>query len=76
LFMNHYFYRDVEIDGKLNENYLGQPIAYHFGADVWGIIHDTYGREKVFELLRNPSQFFKYYNEALLKINRKDLCID
>jgi hypothetical protein len=76
LFMNHYFYRDVEIDGKLNENYLGQPVAYHFGADVWGIIHDTYGREKVFDLLRNPSQIFKYYNEALLKINRKDLCID
>lgn len=74
-FTKHYFYRDVEVDGKLVENYLLQPVAYFLGADIWGLIHDTYGREKVFELLKNPRYFLKYFNEALLKINREDLCI-
>lgn len=76
IFTKHYFYRDVEIDGKLVENYLLQPVAYFLGADIWGLIHDTYGREKVFELLENPKHFFKYFNEALFKINREDLLIN
>lgn len=75
LFMKNYFYRDVEINGELKENYLDQPIAYHFGADIWGLMHDIFGRERVFELLRDPSSFFEYYNKALMKIDRTDLCI-
>ncbi len=76
IFMDHYFYRDVEIDGKLYENYLIQPVAYHLGADVWGLIHDIYGRKKLFALLKNPRDFLTYYNQALLIINREDLYID
>lgn len=75
LFMANYYYRDVMIDGKINKFYLHNPIAYYFGADIWGLIHDVYGRKTVFEILTNPRQFFEYYNKALLKINRKDLYI-
>lgn len=75
LFNKHYLFRDVKIEDKVVENYLGQPIAYHLGADMWGLIHDVYGRQKVFELLKNPIDFFKYYNNALIKINKQDLCI-
>ncbi|WP_105616299.1 DUF5700 domain-containing putative Zn-dependent protease [Vallitalea okinawensis] len=75
IFMKNYFYRDVVIDGELRENYLWQPIAYHLGADIWGLVHDVFGREKVFDLLMNPSSFFQYFNMALSEIDRDDLHI-
>lgn len=75
LFSNNYFYRDVEINGNLIENYLWQPIAYFLGAEIWGLIHDIYGREKVFELLHNPREFLLHYNEGLSIVGREDLRI-
>ncbi|WBW96955.1 DUF5700 domain-containing putative Zn-dependent protease [Oceanirhabdus sp. W0125-5] len=48
---------------------------YFFGCDVWGLIHDVYGREKVFELLENLKQFSAVFNSALEKIGREDLKI-
>lgn len=73
LFMSHYFYFDVEIDGELKENYLAQPVAYTLGADIWGLIHDTYGKEKLFELMQNPSELMSAFNESLKSIGREDL---
>lgn len=75
LFMDNYYYRDVTINGEIHKFYLLNPIAYYFGADIWGLIHDVYGPKIVFELLMSPSIFFDYYNKALIKINRKDLCV-
>lgn len=75
LYMDNYYYRDVIINGKMHKFYLKNPIAYYFGADIWGLIHDVYGRETVFELLKHPKHFFEYYNKALISKNRKDLCI-
>jgi hypothetical protein len=75
LFMKNYNYTNAKINGQMKVNYLGQPITYHLGADIWGLIHDIYGREKVFELLKDTTSFFEYYNKALLKINRGDLVV-
>ena len=75
LFMDNYYYRDIIINGKIQKFYLRNPIAYYFGADIWGLIHDVYVEKTVFELLTNPIHFFEYYNKALFKINRKDFCI-
>lgn len=75
LFMDNYYYRDVVIGGEVHKFYLHNPIAYYFGADIWGLIHDVYGRKMVFELLMNTEYFFEYYNKALIKKNRDDLCI-
>jgi len=75
LFEKNYLNRDVKIDGKIHKFYLRNPLTYYLGADIWGLIHDIYGRETVFELLMNPKHFFEYYNKALLKISREDLCI-
>jgi len=48
---------------------------YFFGNELWGLIHDVYGREKVFDTLKNLSQFPIVYNSALEKIGRSDLYI-
>lgn len=48
---------------------------YSFGNDIWGLIHDVYGSDKVFETLRNLKQFPKVFNSALEKIGRQDLYI-
>jgi len=45
---------------------------YSFGNEIWGIIHDCFGKEKVFEVLKNPSQFPEVYNQALEQLGKKD----
>ena len=54
---------------------LTQSRNYSLGNDIWGLIHDVYGKEKVFEMLANPKQFREVYNSALGKIGRSDLAI-
>lgn len=48
---------------------------YFFGNEVWGLIQDVYGRDKVFETLRNLKQFPEVFNSALKEIGRTDLFI-
>jgi hypothetical protein len=48
---------------------------YSFGNEVWGLIHDVYGREKVFDTLKNLKQFPEVFNGALKEIGRTDLLI-
>lgn len=54
---------------------LGQSMNYFLGGDIWGLIHDIYGKDKLYEILMNPSFFTNYYNKALYKIGRNDLLI-
>lgn len=74
--MKNYFSFDVEINGILHEHYLTQPICYFIGADIWGLIHDEFGKEKVFELFDEPKDIFSVYNQSLKNIGRKDLMIE
>jgi len=76
IFMKNYFSFDIEINGILHENYLTQPICYFIGADIWGLIHDEFGIEKVFELFDEPQNIFSVYNRSLQNIGRKDLMIE
>ncbi|MHA1303665.1 MAG: DUF5700 domain-containing putative Zn-dependent protease [Candidatus Heimdallarchaeaceae archaeon] len=48
---------------------------YSMGNEIWGLLHDTYGKERTFEILKNLHQFPEAYNEALKKIGRVDLLI-
>jgi uncharacterized protein YjaZ len=41
---------------------------YSFGNDIWGIIHDCFGKSAVFETLKNPEKFPVIFNKALDKI--------
>lgn len=54
---------------------LTQSRNYSLGNDIWGLIHDTYGKDVVFNTLANPMKFRELYNNALQKINRSDLMI-
>lgn len=49
---------------------LRQTRNYSFGCDVWGVIHDVFGKEKVFEVFKNPKFFPEVYNEAVRKIGK------
>lgn len=41
---------------------------YSFGNDIWGVIHDCFGENSVFETLRNPESFPVIFNKCLDKI--------
>lgn len=41
---------------------------YSFGNDIWGVIHDCFGKNAVFETLRNPEHFPTIFNKCLDKI--------
>lgn len=47
---------------------LKQSRLYSFGNDIWGIIHDCFGKSAVFETLRNPENFPVMFNKSLEKI--------
>lgn len=38
---------------------------YSFGNDIWGIIHDAFGKAAVYETLLNPEMFPERFNQAL-----------
>lgn len=48
---------------------------YSFGNEIWGIIHDCFGKEKVYEALRNPKGFPAVYNAALKKLGHEEFII-
>lgn len=48
---------------------------YSLGNDIWGVIHDCFGKGVVYETLKNPQNFPSVYNKALRNIGRIDLQI-
>lgn len=54
---------------------LKQLRIYSFGNEIWGIIHDCFGKEVVFDTLRNPKNFPKVFNEALEIIGHEEFKI-
>lgn len=49
---------------------------YYWGCNIWGLIHDTYGTEKVFEILRNAENFESYFNQALIERGKTKFIIE
>jgi len=49
--------------------------SYYMGTEIWGVIHDVLGKEKVFDVLNNPKYFPEILNKALKQIGREDLLI-
>lgn len=49
--------------------------SYYLGTETWGLIHDCFGKEKVFQVLNNPMSFPEVLNDALKMIHREDLLI-
>lgn len=48
---------------------------YYFGCNIWGLIHDIYGKEKVYEVVSNPKLFPEIFNKALQHIGKEALSI-
>lgn len=48
---------------------------YSFGNDIWGIIHDCFGKSAVFQTLKNPETFPNMYNKSLEKIGCEEFKI-
>lgn len=48
-----------------------QSRDYSFGNDIWGVIHDVFGKDKVYEVFRNPDIFLEVYNDAVIKIGKE-----
>ena len=48
---------------------LKQSRFYSFGNELWGLLHDTYGLEKVYAIINNLNDFVPFLNKALTKLN-------
>jgi hypothetical protein len=48
---------------------------YYFGCNIWGLIHDIYGKDKVYEVMNDLKQFPEVFNNALKSIGKEELCI-
>lgn len=46
---------------------------YSFGNDIWGVIHDCFGKNVVYDTINNLSKFPEVFNRALEKIGRSEL---
>lgn len=49
---------------------LKQSMNYYLGASLYGVIHDAYGKEAVYALLKNMNKFESMYHDAL-RIRKK-----
>jgi hypothetical protein len=49
---------------------LKQSRNYSLGNDIWGVIHDVFGKEKVYEVFKNPECFPEVFNDAVRKIGK------
>ncbi len=65
LFNKNYCYRDITVNGVKKENYLGQPINYFLGADLYGHIYDEFGIKEVIKCLENPELCLNYIYQLL-----------
>jgi len=52
-------------DDKSKTPVLLHTMNYIIGSEIWGLIHDTYGKEKLYWILNNLGEFSKFYNNAL-----------
>lgn len=50
---------------------ISQYPTYYLGTYLWGIIDNAFGKEILFETLKNPEKFVNVYNQAVLKIGNK-----
>jgi putative zinc-dependent peptidase DUF5700 len=58
---------DEALDRDLREYWLSGTIsrAYMVGADLFGAIYVAFGKERLFEVMRDPRLVFRTYNAAL-----------
>lgn len=53
-------YEQFSFQGHLIQQYP----TYYFGCYLWGLIDVHFGKEKVLEILKNPSLFILFYNQV------------
>jgi hypothetical protein len=54
---------------------LKQLPLYSFGNDLWGVIHDQFGKEQVYDLFNNLDEFIPKYNEAIKSIGKSEFLL-
>lgn len=47
---------------------LKQTLLYSMGNDMYGLIHDVFGKEVVYKIIREPLLFPEYFNKAMTSI--------
>ena len=54
---------------------LKQLPLYSFGNELWGVIHDYFGKEEVYHLFYNLDQVIPLYNQALKALGKTEYLI-
>ena len=66
-------YTDDQNKGEIPK--LKHSRLYSFGNDIWGIIHDCFGKDMVYKTLKNPMKFPHVFNKALEQLGHEEFKI-
>ncbi len=71
------FWMNPYIDGQPKDKppRLKHFRLYSFGNEIWGIIHDCFGKDKVYATLRDIKKFPDVFNQALRQLNADQYAI-
>lgn len=71
------YWMNPRTDNQANSDIpaLKQLRLYSVGNDIWGIIHDVFGKEKVYDTLQNLAHFAATFNAALEHIGKTKYCV-
>jgi len=75
LFFSYWMDSHTKDQDKSEVGKLKQLRLYSFGNELWGVIHDVFGKEKVFETIKNPKEFPSVFNAALKAIGKEEYII-
>lgn len=65
----------IEGQGRNEVPELKHSRLYSFGNEIWGIIHDCFGKNTVFDTIKNIDRFPYVFNNALEKLGREEFRI-
>jgi len=65
-FMNSY----TKEQDKTEKPKLNHFLLYSMGNDLFGVIHDVFGKDKVYEVVQNPKIFVETFNKAVISLDK------
>lgn len=71
---NTYMNFHTEDQSKDEKPKLLHSLLYSFGNDIYGVIHDAFGKEIVYQLVKEPFLFLDHYNKACIKLGFSKYC--
>lgn len=73
--LNSYWHNPDVLDEHGEVQRFKHSRIYSMGNEIWGVIHDVFGKERVFEVLYDLDSFPDAYNQAVKRLDFHQYCI-